>query len=106
MIVYGYVKGYKYAGDGTLQIQVRIPNVHGAYKIADYSYHITTNYNLFSTNTVGKLSTQYYNWKLEYCQYHIYSCNGCSTVTKLILENQCHDGPNKRSHACYYASKK
>lgn len=44
MIVYGYVKGYKYAGDGTLQIQVRIPNVHGAYKIADYKGKTVRNY--------------------------------------------------------------
>ena len=36
MIVYGYVKGVKYSGDGTMQIQVRIPNVHGAFDIADY----------------------------------------------------------------------
>lgn len=36
MIVYGYAKGYKYMGDGTLQIQVRIPNVHGPYTLAGY----------------------------------------------------------------------
>lgn len=32
MITYGYAKGYQYAGDGTLQICVRIPSVHGPYK--------------------------------------------------------------------------
>ena len=31
MIVYGYAKDYKYANDGTLQIQVRIPSIHGPY---------------------------------------------------------------------------
>ena len=37
MIVYGYVKDTKYSGDGTLQIQVRIPNVHGPYLLSDYN---------------------------------------------------------------------
>lgn len=36
MIVYGYVKDYKYSGDGTMLIQVRIPNIHGAYHLSDY----------------------------------------------------------------------
>lgn len=44
MIVYGYVKGYKYAGDGTMLIQVRIPNIHGAYKKADYQGKTIRNY--------------------------------------------------------------
>lgn len=29
MVVNGYVKDYKYAGDGTLLVQVRIPAIHG-----------------------------------------------------------------------------
>lgn len=44
MIVYGYAKGYKYSGDGTLQIQVRIPNVHGAYSLTDYKGKTVRNY--------------------------------------------------------------
>ena len=44
MIVYGYAKGYKYTGDGTLQIQVRIPSVHGAYVLSDYNGKSVRNY--------------------------------------------------------------
>lgn len=44
MIVYGYVKDYKYAGDGTMQIQVRIPNIHGAYRKEDYKGKTIRNY--------------------------------------------------------------
>lgn len=32
MIVYGFAKDYRYSGDGTLQVQVRIPSIHGPYK--------------------------------------------------------------------------
>lgn len=31
MIVYGFVKDYYYANDGTLKVQVRIPSIHGPY---------------------------------------------------------------------------
>lgn len=44
MIVYGYVKDYKYTGDGTLQVQVRIPNIHGAYQKSDYKGKTVRNY--------------------------------------------------------------
>ena len=44
MIVYGYVKDYKYSGDGTMLIQVRIPNIHGAYNISDYGGKPMRNY--------------------------------------------------------------
>ena len=44
MVVYGYVKDIKYSGDGTLKIQVRIPNVHGAYNKADYNGKTIRNY--------------------------------------------------------------
>jgi len=44
MIVYGYVKGTKYSGDGTLMIQTRIPNIHGPYKKADYNGQAIRNY--------------------------------------------------------------
>lgn len=44
MIVYGYVKDVMYAGDGTMQIQVRIPNVHGAYQLEDYKGKKVRNY--------------------------------------------------------------
>ena len=36
MIINGYVKGYKYAGDGTLMIQVRIPSIHGPMRQKEY----------------------------------------------------------------------
>lgn len=32
MIAFGFAKAYNYLNDGTLQIQVRIPNIHGPYK--------------------------------------------------------------------------
>ena len=44
MIVYGYVKGTKYSGDGTLLIQTRIPNIHGPYLISDYKGKKIRNY--------------------------------------------------------------
>ena len=44
MIVYGYVKDTKYAGDGTLLIQVRIPNAHGPFQISDYKGKKIRNY--------------------------------------------------------------
>ena len=31
MIVYGYAKSYRYANDGTLQVKVRIPAIHGPF---------------------------------------------------------------------------
>ena len=36
MIINGYVKGYKYAGDGTLMIKVRIPSIHGPVNQREY----------------------------------------------------------------------
>ena len=44
MITYGYVKAYKYSGDGTLMIQVRIPNAHGAYDKSEYGGKTIRNY--------------------------------------------------------------
>ena len=44
MIVYGYVKGVKFSGDGTMQIQVRIPNIHGAFEKANYGGKTIRNY--------------------------------------------------------------
>lgn len=32
MIVYGYAKGFQYTNDGTLQVRVRVPAIHGPYK--------------------------------------------------------------------------
>ena len=36
MIVNGYAKSYMYAGDGTLMVQVRIPNIHGPVDQKEY----------------------------------------------------------------------
>ncbi len=44
MITYGYAKQYKYAGDGSLQIQVRIPSIHGPYKQSDANGKTIRNY--------------------------------------------------------------
>jgi len=44
MIVFGYVKDTKYAGDGTLMIQTRIPNAHGPYLLSDYKGKKIRNY--------------------------------------------------------------
>lgn len=44
MIVYGYVKDTRYAGDGTLLVQTRIPNVHGPYLLSDYKGKKIRNY--------------------------------------------------------------
>ena len=44
MIVYGYVKNYRYTGDGTLYVQVRIPAIHGPYQQSDYQGRRIRNY--------------------------------------------------------------
>lgn len=44
MITFGFAKGYKYAGDGTLMVKVRIPSVHGAYLQSDYKGKTIKNY--------------------------------------------------------------
>lgn len=44
MITYGYAKAYRYTQDGTLEVQVRIPSVHGAYKKEDYRGQTVRNY--------------------------------------------------------------
>ena len=44
MIIYGYAKACMYAGDGTFKVQVRIPNVHGAYRLLDYNGKTVRNY--------------------------------------------------------------
>ena len=44
MIVNGYAKGYKYAGDGTLMIQVRIPSIHGPMTKYEYKGKTVKNY--------------------------------------------------------------
>ena len=44
MIVYGYVKDVRYTGDGTMQIKVRVPTIHGAYKLSDYKGQKIRNY--------------------------------------------------------------
>lgn len=37
MIIFGYAKGFRYTGDGTLEVQVRIPSVHGPFTEAGYA---------------------------------------------------------------------
>ena len=32
MIAFGFAKDYTYDGDGTLKVQVRIPQIHGPYR--------------------------------------------------------------------------
>lgn len=44
MITYGYAKAYHYTNDGTLQVQVRIPSIHGAYNQRDYRGQMIRNY--------------------------------------------------------------
>ena len=44
MITYGFVKDTRYAGDGTLMIQVRIPTIHGAYDKSEYNGKTMRNY--------------------------------------------------------------
>lgn len=44
MITYGYAKEYRYAGDGTLQVRVRIPSVHGPYKQSNAQGKTIRNY--------------------------------------------------------------
>jgi len=35
MLVFGYAKNTRYTASGTMEVQVRIPNVHGPYKQSD-----------------------------------------------------------------------
>lgn len=44
MITYGFAKDVKYAGDGTLMVQVRIPAIHGAYDKSEYQGKTIRNY--------------------------------------------------------------
>lgn len=44
MITFGYVKQYRYTGDGTLMIQVRVPSIHGPFKRNDANGQIVRNY--------------------------------------------------------------
>lgn len=44
MITYGYAKRYMYTGDSTLQIQVRIPSIHGPYSQSEYRGKLARNY--------------------------------------------------------------
>lgn len=44
MITYGYAKQYRYTGDGTLLVQVRIPSIHGPFSLTDGKGKIIRNY--------------------------------------------------------------
>ena len=43
-ITYGYAKQYRYTGDGTLQIQVRIQSIHGPFSLTDGRGKLIINY--------------------------------------------------------------
>lgn len=44
MITFGYAKQYRYTNDSTLEIQVRIPSIHGPYKQTDAGGKLIRNY--------------------------------------------------------------
>lgn len=44
MIIFGYAKQYRYTNDSTLQVQVRIPSIHGPYKQTDAKGKLIRNY--------------------------------------------------------------
>lgn len=44
MLIHGYAKSYKYAGDGTLLVQVRVPSIHGPMDQKEYRGQPTRNY--------------------------------------------------------------
>lgn len=44
MITFGYAKDYQYTNDGTLMVQVRIPQIHGAYDRSNYRGRAIRNY--------------------------------------------------------------
>ena len=44
MITYGYAKSYYYTNDGTLSIKVRIPSIHGPFKLSDAGGKTVRNY--------------------------------------------------------------
>ena len=46
MIIYGYAKSYRYTSEGTLQVTVRIPSIHGPYKQTDANGKVIRNYTL------------------------------------------------------------
>lgn len=37
MILFGYAKDFYYNSEGTLMVQVRVPNIHGAFELLDYN---------------------------------------------------------------------
>lgn len=44
MIINGYAKTYRYAGDGTLMVQVRIPSIHGPMKRSEAKGNLIKQY--------------------------------------------------------------
>ena len=44
MTTFGFAKGYRYQGDGTLLVKVRIPSVHGPYTMQNYQGQTVRNY--------------------------------------------------------------
>lgn len=46
MIVYGYAKGYKYSSYGALEVQVRVPSIHGPFTQSEYNGKPVRNYTM------------------------------------------------------------
>jgi len=44
MVTFGYAIKHNYTADGTLQIQVRIPSIHGPFRLSDYGGQPVRNY--------------------------------------------------------------
>ena len=44
MIIFGYAKQYRYTNDSTLEVQVRVPSIHGPYKQSDAKGKVIRNY--------------------------------------------------------------
>ena len=46
MIVYGYAKGFRYSSYGTLEVQVRVPGIHGPFTQEEYRGMQVRNYTM------------------------------------------------------------
>lgn len=46
MILYGFAKAHRYTNSGELEIQVRVPNIHGPMDVSEYNGAPVTNYTM------------------------------------------------------------